>query len=73
MAMRYRLLPPAVKGKYRGSSLMRNTPPVGPYSSPMPRDLVILGGWVFLMIEVPLHHVDHNARRINSISQGFFF
>ena len=24
---------------YRGTSLIRNTPPVGPYSSPMPRDL----------------------------------
>jgi len=23
----------------RGTSLIRNTPPVGPYSSPMPRDL----------------------------------
>jgi hypothetical protein len=25
--------------RYRGSSLIRNTPPVGPYSSPMPREL----------------------------------
>ena len=25
-------------GYYRGTSLMRNTPPVGPYSRPMPRD-----------------------------------
>jgi len=24
---------------YRGTSLIRNTPPVGPYSSPMPRNL----------------------------------
>ena len=24
---------------YRGTSLMRNTPPVGSYGSPMPRDL----------------------------------
>jgi len=24
---------------YRGTSLIRNTPPIGPYSSPMPRDL----------------------------------
>ena len=24
---------------YRGTSLIRNTPPVGPYSSPMRRDL----------------------------------
>jgi hypothetical protein len=24
---------------YRGTLLIRNTPPVGPYSSPMPRDL----------------------------------
>ena len=25
--------------QYRGTSLIRNTPTVGPYSSPMPRDL----------------------------------
>jgi hypothetical protein len=25
--------------RYRGTSLMRNIPPVGPYSSPMPRAL----------------------------------
>ena len=24
---------------HRGTSLIRNNPPVGPYSSPMPRDL----------------------------------
>jgi len=28
-----------VKFEYRGTSLIRNTPPVGPYSSPMSRDL----------------------------------
>jgi len=27
-------------GAYRGTSLIRNSPPVGPYSSPMPRDLL---------------------------------
>ena len=26
-------------GTYRGTSLIRPPPPVGPYSSPMPRDL----------------------------------
>jgi len=26
------------RDRYRGTSLIRNTPPVGPYSSPMPRD-----------------------------------
>ena len=36
---------------FRGTSLIRNNPPVGPYSSPM----VILGGWVFLVSEVPLY------------------
>ena len=30
---------PNVPLLYRGTSLIRNTPPVGPYSSPMPRDL----------------------------------
>ena len=29
---------------YRATSLTRNTPPIGPYSSPMPR---VLGGWAF--------------------------
>ena len=37
------------------SRLQENAPPGGPYSSPMPRDLVILWGWVFLMSEVPLY------------------
>ena len=26
-------------GVYRGASLMRDNPPVGPYSSPVPRDI----------------------------------
>ena len=36
--------------------LTRNTTPVGPYSSPVPRDLygVPRGGWVFLVSEVSL-------------------
>ena len=29
----------AYRGAYRGTSLIRNTPPVGPHSSPTPRDL----------------------------------
>ena len=42
---------------YRGTSLMRNTPPAGLYSSPMPSDLRwSQGGGLFLMSEVPLHH-----------------
>ena len=41
---------------YRGTSLIRNTPPVGPYSSRMPRVLGgSQGGGLFLMSEVPLY------------------
>ena len=42
---------------YRPTGVPRSyetPPPVGPYSSPMPGPMVILGGWVFLMSEVPL-------------------
>jgi hypothetical protein len=40
---------------YRGTSLIRNTPLVGPRSSPVPRDLWwSYRGWRFLMSEVPL-------------------
>jgi len=46
-----RVCPPQV---YRGTSLIRNNPHVGPYSRPMPRALVVLGGGRFLMIEVSL-------------------
>ena len=47
---------------YRGTSLIRNSPPLGPYrgpySRPMPRALWWSeGGWRFLMSEVPLYHV----------------
>ena len=39
----------------RGTSLMRNSFPLGPYSRPMPGALCwFTGGWVFLMSEVPL-------------------
>ena len=41
---------------YRGTSLIRSNPPVGPSSSPMPRDLRgSYGGGHFLMGEVPLY------------------
>ena len=41
--------------RYMGISLISNTPSVGPYCSPVPRDLmVILGGGGVLMSEVPL-------------------
>jgi hypothetical protein len=36
---------------YRGTSLIRNQPPLEPYSRPRPR---VLGGVRFLMSEVPL-------------------
>jgi len=42
--------------KYRGTSLMRNCPPLGPYSRTMPRALRwSWGGWLFPMSEVPLY------------------
>jgi len=40
---------------YRGTSLIRNAPPIGPYSMPMPRALWwFWGGVLFLMSVVPL-------------------
>ena len=50
----------AHKPKHTGTRLQKclaheTPPPVGPYSSPMPRHMVILGGWRFLMSEVPLY------------------
>ena len=40
---------------YRGTSLIRNSAPLGPYSRTMPRALWWSeGGGLFLMIEVPL-------------------
>ena len=42
-------------GPYRGASLMRNRPTLGPYRRPMPRALGgSQGGRQFLMGEVPL-------------------
>jgi len=41
---------------YRGTSLIRNNPPVGPYCSPPPKGLWLYeGGGLFLMSEVPLY------------------
>ena len=41
---------------YRGTSLIRNSAPPVPYSRNMPRALWwSLGGWLFLMSEVPLY------------------
>ena len=40
---------------YRGSSLIRKRLPIGPYRIPMPGPMVVRGGWVFLMSEVPLY------------------
>ena len=42
-------------GEYRGTSLMRNSAPLGPYSRTMPRALWwYQGGGLVLMSEVPL-------------------
>ena len=35
----YASCPGQSSSEYRDTSLIRNTPPVGPYSSPMPREL----------------------------------
>jgi hypothetical protein len=40
---------------YRGTSLIRNRSPLGPYSRTIPRVIVVLGGGQFLMSEVPLY------------------
>ena len=55
----------ASRGDYRGTSLMRNTPLVGPYSSPMPRDL----WWRVLDIpEAPLGWSDALKRYESQLS-----
>ena len=42
---------------YRGTSLIRNSAPLGPYSRSMPRaPWWSYGGGLFLMSVVPLHH-----------------
>ena len=42
---------------YRGTSLMRKRPPLGPYTRTMPRDIWWLWGGVrFLMSEVSLYY-----------------
>jgi len=46
---------PSVTPSYRGTSLIRNSALLGPYSRTMHRALWwVLGGGRFLMIEVPL-------------------
>jgi len=48
--------PPVQPLIYRGASVIRKRPPLGPYSRPMPRALWwSLGVWRFLMSEVPLY------------------
>ena len=43
------------KAAYRGTSLIRNSPPLGPYSRYMPRALWwSQGGCIFFVSEVPL-------------------
>ena len=47
---------------YRGTSLIRNTPPVGPSNSPMHTDLLwSYVGWMLLMGEVPLYLKENRA------------
>ena len=49
-------------GEYRGTSLMRNSAPLGPYSRTMRRALWWSeGGVLFLMSEVPLQPVKVGA------------
>ena len=47
---------PADQHSYRGTSLIKNHPLLGPYSRPMPRTLRwSYGGGLFFMSEVPLY------------------
>ncbi|KAJ1491230.1 hypothetical protein T484DRAFT_3222922 [Baffinella frigidus] len=56
---------------YRGTSLIRNRPPLGPYSRPTPRALWwSLGGWAFLMSELSVAGEDHLQRRAYPTSRG---
>ena len=52
---------------YRGTSLMSNTPLLGPYSRTIPRVLWRRkGGGLFLMSEVPLHPQNRALRDTSS-------
>jgi len=49
---------------YRGTSLIRNSPPLGPYRRPKPMvPGASHGGWRFLMGEVPLYATTFSRRR----------
>ena len=57
--------------RYRGTSLISNSPPLGPYSRTMPRALWwSWGGGVFLMNEVPLHGTQRLTESILFRSQS---
>ena len=67
-ASRVNIHPVGSYGKiYRGTSLIRNSPPVGPYTVQKPcaqGPMVIRGGWVLLMSEAPLYSVVVNHWRL---------
>jgi len=55
LSMRYKSVNFRAK-KYKGTSLIRNSAPLGPYSGTMPRALWwSWGGWLLLISEVPLY------------------
>ena len=52
--------------RYRGTSLTRNNPPVGPYSRVLPRALRwSMGGGQFLMGEEPLYDRTYKPRHVS--------
>ena len=54
--------------QYRGTSLIRNTPLLGPYSRTIQGPMVVLGGrGVFLMSEVPLYKLICNRENTTTI------
>ena len=66
---------PSKARPYRGTSLRRNKPPVGPYSRPTPRVLWwSWGGALFLMSESPLYTPATRSRTVKNTLDpyGFF-
>ena len=57
-----RIVLPACRLQYRGTSLIRNCPSLGPYGRPLPRALWwSCGRGQFLMSEVPLYHATRGS------------
>ena len=61
--------PTEAVSEYRGTSLIRNRTHLGPYSHAQGRT-TFLGGWRFLMSEVPLYDLDWLGTAYQSQQEG---